>query len=387
MGFGDWFLPGSAEIVGEVAGQPELGVSADDEPGPAVALVGGADAGPGPPEGLFEEPEGVFQVEPAQECSPQPVDLGVGELGAGGVQPQRFGVALAGQVLHRKSDDAAIDGGQWPVVIGPGASVGQPGMQVVPAAGFGVAVASGVGMGQRVGLGLGGRIGKCELPAVPGRAAERASEQRRSAMTGEQLDRWAPLSIPQLTHILAAARFPWWVAGGQALDLFLGTTTRHHEDLDVEIFRRDQHQIQGLLASLGWDLHLAASGHLRPWNQGESLTAGATSVWCRPAPEEPWCLQLLLAESDNHHWVFRRNPAIVQPVEAIGRRTAEGVPYLTPMIQLLFKAKNPRPKDIADFHAVLAALPGADRTWLTSALTFTHPGHPWLARLREGSKP
>jgi hypothetical protein len=33
------------------------------------------------------------------------------------------------------------------------------------------------------------------------------------------------------------------------------------------------------------------------------------------------------------------------------------VPYLKPSIQLLLKAKNPRPKDIADFNAVLAVLP------------------------------
>ena len=95
----------------------------------------------------------------------------------------------------------------------------------------------------------------------------------------------------------------------------------------------------------------------------------------------------MLAEGDNHNWAFRRNPAIVRPLEAVGRRTADGVPYLDPSIQLLFKAKSSRPKDIADFNAVLAALSSAERVWLARALTATHPGHPWLARLRDGASP
>ena len=204
-------------------------------------------------------------------------------------------------------------------------------------------------------------------------------------MTSEPLGRWGPLSIPQLIRLLAPARFPWWVGGGHALDLFLGHPTRPHDDLDVEVLRRDQHAAKRLLA--GWDLHIAAGGRLRPWPDHERLAAGANSVWCRPAPGVPWCLQLLLADSDNGNWVFRRNPAIVQPLEAIGLHTADGVPYLAPSVQLLFKAKNPRPKDIADFNAVLPELSTADRAWLASALTATHPGHPWLARLRGDSNP
>lgn len=204
-------------------------------------------------------------------------------------------------------------------------------------------------------------------------------------MTGRQLGRWAPLSIPELAQILGQARFVWWIAGGHALDLFLGRTTRRHDDLDVEVLRRDQHRAQRLLTGLGWDMHVAADGRLRPWCPGECLTAGDNSVWCRPTTDEPWCVQLMLADSDNNNWRFRRNPAIIRPIESIRRRTTTGVPYLDPTIQLLFKAKNPRPKDTADFNAVLVALSSADRVWLASALATTHPHHPWLAELRSDS--
>src|SRR6266581_9637798 len=94
-------------------------------------------------------------------------------------------------------------------------------------------------------------------------------------------------------------------------------TTRPHDDLDVEVLRRDQHKAQRLLA--GWDLRVAAGSRLPSWRDGQWLGAGANSVWCRPAPDAPWCLQLLLADSDNGNWVFRRNPAIVRPLQRIGR--------------------------------------------------------------------
>jgi hypothetical protein len=94
---------------------------------------------------------------------------------------------------------------------------------------------------------------------------------------------------------LATAQFSWWVAGGHALDLAFGRTTRHHEDLDVEILRRHQHRAQDLLASVGWDLHVAAGGRRRLWHRGEWLTRGANSVGCRSASDKPWRLQLMLA--------------------------------------------------------------------------------------------
>ena len=99
-------------ITGEVACQPELGVGGHDDPGPAVALVGCADAWPGPAQSLLEEPEGVFQVEVAQEGSPQAVQISVGEFGPGVPQPYRFGSAITGEPVHVEPDDAALDDGR-----------------------------------------------------------------------------------------------------------------------------------------------------------------------------------------------------------------------------------------------------------------------------------
>src|SRR3954447_16910918 len=63
----DRFLPGSAQVGGERAGETQLGVGGDDQPRPPVGCLRSADLRDGPAQGLFEQPEGVFEIETAQE--------------------------------------------------------------------------------------------------------------------------------------------------------------------------------------------------------------------------------------------------------------------------------------------------------------------------------
>src|SRR5450755_3459607 len=76
-------FPGAAQVSGERPGEPQLGMAADDQPGPPVSSLGVADLRDGPPEDLFEQAEGVLQVEPAQEPLPQTVRVIWGGAGAG----------------------------------------------------------------------------------------------------------------------------------------------------------------------------------------------------------------------------------------------------------------------------------------------------------------
>lgn len=62
---GSGAFPWEAEVVDVGAGESELGVGGDGEPGPSVGLVGGGEGGGGPAEGVLGEPEGVFDVEAA----------------------------------------------------------------------------------------------------------------------------------------------------------------------------------------------------------------------------------------------------------------------------------------------------------------------------------
>ncbi len=80
-------------------------------------------------------------------------------------------------------------------------------------------------------------------------------------------------------------------------------------------------------------------------------------------------------------WQFRRAPTITRPIEEIVRRTAEGIPFLVPEIQLAFKAKHQRPKDEQDFNAALPHLSLAQRDWLRMALEAAYGTYAWVDRL------
>jgi hypothetical protein len=194
---------------------------------------------------------------------------------------------------------------------------------------------------------------------------------------------WKPLTVDQVTSILATASFPWWIAGGWAIDLFIGHQTRPHDDIDVLFLRHDQLAVQTALAH--WDLWAAdPPGSLRRWSPGEVLPPHVHDIWCRRTPAAPWCLQLMVADADGEQWIFRRDSRITAPLVQIGRRTMSGVPFLSPQVQLLFKAKRPnRPKDELDFNSALPMLDLAGRQWLIDALTVTVPDHPWLERIGE----
>ena len=45
---------------------------------------------------------------------------------------------------------------------------------------------------------------------------------------------WQPWSVHEVALLFSSVTVPWWIAGGWALDLFLGIQTREHEDIDVQ---------------------------------------------------------------------------------------------------------------------------------------------------------
>ena len=191
---------------------------------------------------------------------------------------------------------------------------------------------------------------------------------------------WEPASVPEVAVTFASVTAPWWIAGGYALELAAGRHLREHADIDVLLLRRDQLAAQDALP--GWQWWAAdPPGTLRPWGAGETLPAAVHDIWCRPGPAEPWRIQLMLDESDGDEWVSRRDARIRRPIAGIGLRSPAGVPYLVPEIQLFYKARNPRPKDEADFTSMVPRLTAGQRRWLYDAIALAYGPHPWLLRL------
>lgn len=187
------------------------------------------------------------------------------------------------------------------------------------------------------------------------------------------LDAWDPLTPHEGAALFVDAGFPWWISGGWAIDRYLGRTTRRHDDLDIGVLRRDQLAAQRHLD--GWELWAAdPPGTLRPWEAGELLPVGVHDVWCRRPGTERWRFQLHLNEAHGDTWVSRRDPTIRRPLHEAIVRDAAGLPVLAPELQLLMKAKAPRPKDEADLAVVLPRLGAGQRAWLAARLP---DGHRW----------
>ena len=74
----------------------------------------------------------------------------------------------------------------------------------------------------------------------------------------------------------------------------------------------------------------------------------------------------MLLDTRNDSWVFRRDPRITGPIAALGRTTDSGIPYLSPEIQFLYKARretlgkddaDPRDIEVHGEAALLRRLP------------------------------
>jgi hypothetical protein len=196
-------------------------------------------------------------------------------------------------------------------------------------------------------------------------------------MSASALGPWEPLGLDSVVETFSSAPFRWWISGGHALDLHLGRTWRHHEDTDVGVVRGDLNSLQVLLSR--WDLHGAAAGRLTPWH-GEPLEVARhqNNVWCRRTADGPWVLDVTIGEGSDENWLYRRDPSVVVPWAMAVLRTAGGIPYLAPELQLLYKSKGLRSKDEVDAAEVIPSLDARQRELLARLL---EPDHPWQRQL------
>ncbi|HET9732279.1 MAG TPA: hypothetical protein VFP54_06340 [Acidimicrobiales bacterium] len=192
---------------------------------------------------------------------------------------------------------------------------------------------------------------------------------------------WEPATTAELEQIFAGAPFRWWITGGMALELYAGYSWRDHDDADVGICRAD---VAALYRQLdGFCPYVAAGGQLSPWD-GRLLADSENNLWAKVRPEGPWRFDIVIGDGDNQTWIYRRDPRIRRPWSEVVLTSADGVPYLAPEVQLLFKSKGLRDKDDVDARTVTPLLTDEQRAWLAAALP---AGHPWLQLLDHSSIP
>jgi hypothetical protein len=188
---------------------------------------------------------------------------------------------------------------------------------------------------------------------------------------------WRALHPRDAANLLAGIDVPWWIAGGWALEMFRGTVTRPHGDLDVGLLRRDVATVLDRLS--GWEMFEAKGGRLTRLAAGALPRVDVYSLWGRPTADDLWTIELMLDEADGDVWVYRRDPRIRRSLDTAIRRDANGITYLAPEIQLLYKSSATRDRDDADFAQTWPLLSDDARQWLRNALDLVAPGHRWIA--------
>jgi hypothetical protein len=174
---------------------------------------------------------------------------------------------------------------------------------------------------------------------------------------------------------------PWGVAGGWALDLFLGRETRVHADIEVIVFRDCQHAFREHFPTAEFDMVALIDGIAawQPWP--EEIAVELPFHQIRARLPNGVIVEGMLNERCHGMFISRRHEGITLPVERLWRQTANGVPYLAPEIQLFYKAKHHREKDERDFAMIVPHLDAAQRDWLGEAIRLSYPDDPWLQRL------
>jgi hypothetical protein len=191
--------------------------------------------------------------------------------------------------------------------------------------------------------------------------------------------RWASCWTPdEVADRLAGVDVPWYVAGGWAVDLFLRARTREHADIEIAIPAASWSAIRDRFG--GYAVDAAGSGRI--WaDPAPEILAAVHQTWLRDPVSGDYRLDVFREPHDADTWICRRDETIRLPYRAIIGHTHDGIPYLTPELVLLFKAKAARPKDQADFNATAPRLSATQRATLADLLARVHPGHHWLADL------
>ena len=162
--------------------------------------------------------------------------------------------------------------------------------------------------------------------------------------------------------------YPWFVAGGWAIDLFLNRETRVHEDIEIGIFRKNQMQLYkyfGNQKKYFIDNRNKFGKHEKhEWNK-EYLQLPIHELYSRCDGLE---IEILLNERENEQWIYRRNNKVRLDIEKAILFNVDKIPFLSPEIVILYKSKDIREKDITDINNTIGSMNKAQISWLIDSI-------------------
>jgi len=144
--------------------------------------------------------------------------------------------------------------------------------------------------------------------------------------------------------------FPWFIAGGWAIELFLGKETRVHSGIEIGIYRKHQmHLYRYFESSKKYYVNNKSrigKHDKKEWHK-EYLQLPIHEIYIENKGIE---LEVLLNERDEDNWIYRRDQEIKLGDRKAVLFTEERIPYLCPEAVLLFKTKELRDKDCQDIE-------------------------------------
>jgi hypothetical protein len=197
------------------------------------------------------------------------------------------------------------------------------------------------------------------------------------------------VSLERVFGALEGLDVPWYLCGGWAVDAFLGRVTREHHDVDIAVFLQHQHIVREHLPDwrlVGHDDNVPGATQVT-WDARDLIMPAHIHVYAGDGFE----FEFNLNEGPASTWEFHGNPGFELPFEQAVGNSAWGIPIVSPLVNLYYKAippmwRNmprhpPRPHDNEDFEVLLPHLDAGQRAWLSSAIAAMEPEHPWLAKL------
>jgi len=117
------------------------------------------------------------------------------------------------------------------------------------------------------------------------------------------------------------------------------------------------------------------------WLRDEWLALPTHEIYCFNEAATPPQIEVLLNESNEIEWLYRRNQQVRLPLAKCVLESKAGMKFLCPEIVLLYKSKNPGTKDERDFQTVIKYLDVERKEWLKYAISTCDSGHRWLQSL------
>lgn len=174
---------------------------------------------------------------------------------------------------------------------------------------------------------------------------------------------WNPYTVEKIGKIFKGLE--WILAGGFALELFVGKNYRKHADIDILIRREDQKLLTNYIDATR--IFVAEDGELSPFKESEFYCFPIQDIWILKKDLSAWCLQIMLYDVEEGFWVYKRNKDIKLPQSLLFWEKND-IKIIKPEIQLLYKSFSMRLKDKKDFTKVEPKLETNARKWLNFAL-------------------